>query len=312
MNKGKALFAVLATLFILSAGCSNSRGTRKVSLEKNLEAQSSSVERGGQRPLQFAIAAMVSPEETINSYKKIMDYIARRLGREYVLVQKDTYGQVNDLFRSGAIDIAFVCSGAYVELSQKADPEILAVPVVNGKTVYYSYIIVPADSGASHFDELRGGTFAFVDPLSNTGFYYPMSLVIQKGAVGYNEYFTNVVFTSSHSSSVAMTGDGNVGGAAVDSLIFDFMVKRRTSLRENIRIIKKSPPYAMPPFIVHSKMPSRLKKDIRNILLRMDEDEEGARILSELNIDKFSRKADEDYDSIRDLYELIQGNAEVK
>lgn len=312
MFREKMMFPAFAVLLILLTSCSHFGGARKVSLESNLDARRVPSDDAGQPPLQFAIATMVSPEETITLYKKIMDYVARKLGREYVLVQKDTYGQVNDLFSNGAIDMAFVCSGAYVELTEKTDAEILAVPVVNGKTVYYSYIIVPAHSNVKHIGGLKGKSFAFVDPLSNTGYFYPVFLLSDAKMGGREKFFKNSLFTNSHSASVMLVADGNVDGAAVDSLILDFMYKKAPSLRERVRIIKKSPSYAIPPFIVHAGMDSGLKEKIRGILFRMNKNPEGAGILADLNIERFSRKADSDYDSVRNLYNSIQGRAVVK
>lgn len=42
--------------------------------------------------------------------------------------------------------------------------ELLVAPEVRGETVYYSYIIVPSDSPAQRFADLRGLTFGFTDP----------------------------------------------------------------------------------------------------------------------------------------------------
>ena len=168
-------FASLCVLLLCTAGCRqdvHAGHVEKVSLKTRLREKPMFPAERKQAPLRFAIGTMISPEETVKYYKKIFDYVAMKLGRDYVLVQKNTYGQVNEMFRDRALDMAFIGSGAYVDLVNTAKAEIVAVPVVHGKTTYHSSIIVPADSPAHAFADLQGGTFAFVDPLSTSGRYF--------------------------------------------------------------------------------------------------------------------------------------------
>ncbi len=123
--------------------------------------------------MKIAIAAMISPEKTRESYMDLITLIGRRMGRSVDIVQKKTYAQVNDLVESKDVDFAFVCSGPYTLGKQKFGMEILVVPVAYGQKVYYSYIIARADSKVASFDDLRGKRFAFTDPNSNTGCLVP-------------------------------------------------------------------------------------------------------------------------------------------
>jgi pimeloyl-ACP methyl ester carboxylesterase len=52
-------------------------------------------------------------------------------------------------------------------------PDFAAIAQAYGAAVYYSYIIVPEASPVRAFAELRGKSFAFTDPLSNTGKLVP-------------------------------------------------------------------------------------------------------------------------------------------
>jgi len=47
--------------------------------------------------------------------------------------------------------------------------ELLAVPVIHGELVYYSLLIVGRNTESASLGDLRGASFAFTDPLSNTG-----------------------------------------------------------------------------------------------------------------------------------------------
>ena len=294
----------LVLLICLAAGCRQGSRPVKVSFKTGLQEKRMMPDTTRDTPLQFAISTMISPEETVQYYKKIFDYVAHRLGRQYVLIQKNSYSQVNDLFREGSLDLAFVSSGPYVELARNGGAELVAVPVVDGSTTYYSMIVTPASSDVKTFGELRGRTFAFVDPLSNSGRLFPMSLVF-KTAAGPNEYFRSYTYTYSHSASIHLVADGNVDGAAVSSQILKFLTLKDPSLKQKIKVIGHSPAYANSPFIVPQSMDPKFKNRIRDILLHMHENPEGRLILQELNMQKFTIIPDKAYDAVRALYKDV-------
>jgi len=127
--------------------------------------------------LRVALASMISPSHTRLLYKDLVDYIGERSKSKVVLKQRRTYGEVNELFARGELDLALLCSAPYVEAHDKFGARVLVVPVVRGERVYRSYLIVRAGSGIRSLQELRGKRFAFVDPLSNTGFLWPTYLL---------------------------------------------------------------------------------------------------------------------------------------
>ena len=124
-------------------------------------------------PLRVAVAAMVSPKETFDLYRQLLAYLGHKSGKDLEFVQRKTYGEIDELLRKGEIDLAFICSGPYVAGRGKFGFESLAVPEVHGSHFYRSYLIVNKDSPYRRLEELKGHTFAFTDPDSNTGKLVP-------------------------------------------------------------------------------------------------------------------------------------------
>jgi phosphonate transport system substrate-binding protein len=142
--------------------------------------------------------------------------MGQRLGRPVRLFQR-TYAEVNDLVKNREIDLAFVCAGALVEGEHEFGMQALVVPQMRGETLYYSYLVVNRRSGAERLADLRGKTFAFSDPLSNSGRLVPVyQLALRRETP--ERFFSRTVFTS-HDNSILAVADGLVDGAAVDSLI---------------------------------------------------------------------------------------------
>ncbi len=252
------------------------------------------------KPLRVAIAAIISPQGTVDSYTPLRDYLSQRSGRPVQLVQRRTYQEVNDLIKSGDIDMAFVCTRAYVVGHRSFGMQLLAAPQVNGKAVYYSYLIVPANSTAQSMKDLRGKVFAFTDPLSNTGYMYPLSLLADMEQTP-KTFFAETFFTYSHDNAIRSVADKLADGAAVDSLVYANALLKDPTLRERTRVIERSQPFGMPPVVVAPQVRPQTKALLQNILFSMNDNPSGRAALNALGVDRFIPVEDADYNSVRAL-----------
>ncbi|NOY99652.1 MAG: phosphate/phosphite/phosphonate ABC transporter substrate-binding protein [Chloroflexi bacterium] len=257
------------------------------------------------RPLRVAIAAVISPQSSADSYAPMLDYIAKKLGRPVEAVQRHTYAEVNELVRTGEVDMAFVCTSSYLIGRQDFGMQLLVSPQVRGENVYHARIIVPSASTAKTFSDLRGKVFAFTDPLSFSGRIYPLYLLQQIGETS-ETFFRRTFFTYSHDDAIYAVANGVADGASVDSLILQFALKRDLALQEQIRIIHTSPPFGMPPVVVSPNTRPQLYAQLREILLDMDQDPEGLAALQTLDYDRFLPAEDADYQSAMAVESAIQ------
>ena len=260
-----------------------------------------------QVPLRIAIAAMISPEETINVYQELIDYIAARLGRPVEMKQRRTYQEVNDMLGTGKLDAAILCSGPYVYAKRQYGIELLAVPVINGSPTYRSYIIVPQSSTAASFEELHRRRFAFTDPLSTSGYLYPVYVLMSQGRQPAT-FFAKTLFTYSHDNSIEAVAEGVVDGAAVDSLIYDYLQGTNPSLVARTRVIHRSPPFGAQPVVVPKNLDQAIKRALRDLFLGLDQDLGGREILKNLGVDRFIQGDDSLYSSIRTMLRVVEGS----
>lgn len=255
-------------------------------------------------PLRVAIAAVISPRETIVHYRELLDYLSEKLDRPIQLTQRSTYAEVNDLVRTGDVDLAFVCTWAYVDGKNQFGMERLAAPQVAGKAVYYSYLLVPAQSAAQSLLDLRGGTFAFTDPLSTTGRLVPLYWLSQEGLKP-ETFFKQTIFTYSHDRAVIAVADGLVDGAAVDHLVYEALVQRDPTLSSRVRVIRRSEAIGTPPVVVGPEVDAATRLAIGEILTQMHEEPEGRLILDELQIERWVQPSEDAYDPIRNMLRAI-------
>ncbi len=255
--------------------------------------------------LKIAVGAIISPAKSLTFYEDIFDYIGEKLGRGVEMVQRKTYAEVNFLLKERRIDAAFVCSRPYVEGHRDFGMELLCVPVCFGKTEYCSYFIVHKDSTIQNLEDLRGKLFAFSDPLSNTGMLIPTYTLAKMGETP-ELFFRKYIFTYSHDNSIRSVAEKFVDGAAVDSLIWEYLSVREPQLTAQTRIILKSPLCAIPPVVISPGIDSELKEKLRSAFLNMHNDPRGRKILKRVLIDQFTVVEDGAYDSIRQMESFMK------
>ena len=251
-------------------------------------------------PLRVSVAAVISPRGTVESYQPLLDYLGEQLGRPIELVQRRTYEETNQLVESGEVDLAFVCTSAYIAGHEVFDLQLLVAPQVNGKATYQSLLIVPASNTAETIEDLRGNVFAFTDPISNTGRVYPTYLVQQLGFTP-ETFFERTFFTYNHDDAIRAVASGLADGAAVDSLVYEYAIQREPALAEQVRVIHRSPDFGIPPVVVSPSIRPQLRALLEEILLTMDSVPEGQQALASLGIEAFVTIDDSAYETARRL-----------
>ncbi|MFZ6033973.1 MAG: phosphate/phosphite/phosphonate ABC transporter substrate-binding protein [Melioribacter sp.] len=244
--------------------------------------------------LYVAISTMISPIETFNLYKDLIDYISEKMDVPIIFKQRKTYGEVNFLLKEKKLDFAFICTGAYVNEKNELPVELLVVPVVNGRALYNAYIIVNKQSDINSFEELKGKSFAFTDPLSNSGYAYVVNLLKRK-KTNPDKFFNKTIYTNAHDYSIQAVARNFVDGATIDGLVYDFLEKTQPEKVKKIKIIKKSEDYGIPPFVVRKDLDPIIKNKLKEIMLNLHNEPRGKGILKKIHIDKFIEGNDELY-----------------
>ena len=276
-----------------------------LSLGKLEQQQENPPYRPDSSRLRFAVAPVLSPQATLENYTALASYLGERLGRPVELVQGRSYAEINALVRSGDVALALVCSGGYTVGRRDFGMEALVVPVVNGEKTYRSYLIVPSGSPVASWNDLRQRSFAFTDPLSNSGRLVPLYVLLQMGEIP-ERFFKNFIFTYSHDKSIEAVASGLVDAAAVDSLVYDYLVRREPSIAANTRVVWRSPPYGINPLVVHPAMAPALRLQLETILVGMDQDRQGQEVLRILGVDAFVRPDAGAYDLVEAMMEATK------
>ena len=104
---------------IYISGCGKDSDAVVVDFEKTVAVERPTSPASDSAQLKVAVAAIISPKETFIYYRQLLDYIGHKMGREIQFIQRKTYGEINELLAKSQIDLAFICSGPYVEGKKK-------------------------------------------------------------------------------------------------------------------------------------------------------------------------------------------------
>jgi phosphonate transport system substrate-binding protein len=247
--------------------------------------------------LRFATFLAPSMERV---YGWIAGAVAARVGTSAELHVGRDYGELAD----GRADVAFLCGLPYVHLADVANPTVvvLAAPILSGdryggRPIYFSDVIVGANSGFASLADLRGSTWAYNEPDSQSGFG-----VVRAHLAGLGEtagFFGRVVEAGFHDTAIRLVAEGAVDAAAIDSQVLAIALRDEPGLARRLRVVAQLGPSTIQPVVAASRLPTDLRADLRQALVGLGAEPGAREALAAGLLSGFIPIADRDYDDIR-------------
>lgn len=203
----------------------------------------------------------------------------------------------------GEIEMAWICGLPYVRKADNGEPYgLLAAPVMTGKRyegrpVYYSEVVVPAASDLHSIGDLRGARWAYNEPQSHSG-YNAARVWLARHGLGW-DHFKAVYQAGTHSRALSWILSGKVDGAAIDTTVLDWELRKEPGIADKLRAIEVLGPSPIPPWIVHNRVPLEVRRRLRGSLIGISADSGGRELLADHGLLGFADVRDRDYDPIR-------------
>src|SRR5438309_1036196 len=135
-------------------------------------------------------------------------------------------------------DLAFVCGLAYVALGDGLQAVAAPIPSgarYRGQPVYFSDVIVRRQSTVQTFADLRGTTFAYNEPLSQSGCGTVRDHLASLGLDW--TFFGRLVRTGFHDRSMKAVASGDADAAAIDAPLWERLIRERPEVGSAFRVI---------------------------------------------------------------------------
>ena len=226
-----------------------------------------------ERPLRVLILPVDggTADGTLADYKPSFDAVTRFSGLRFDVKVGQTYAAVIEAIAVGAIDIAQFAIGSYLESAQRGKIEPLAIQVIEGSSVYYSGIFVPAASPVQTLADLRGRSVVFGDLSSTSAFIYPAAMLLNAG-VDVRHDLTRVIVSGSHAAvlQALAAGRAEAGGASLTS--YERALDSGLVRPGQLRIVARSAPIPNPFLAMRADLPAATKDVLRTAFARLHED----------------------------------------
>jgi phosphonate transport system substrate-binding protein len=238
----------------------------------------------------------------IESSKQVLDDLQAKIGMPVVPFVATDYNGIIEALRSGKLDVAYLGPFSYVLATSVADVEAFSVAVTKktGQSAYKSVILARKDSGIHTLADLKGHTFAFVDPSSASGHLFPKAGLEQAGFAP-DTLFKRVIFSGSHDASILAVENRKVDAAAVADRIFASAVAKGVVKQDDFEIVWSSKPIPESPMVWRKALDPQLKKKVADALASIKDVPWGDQGV----LNGFQPTTDASYDVVRDTAKVL-------
>ncbi|PCJ38090.1 MAG: hypothetical protein COA99_12245 [Moraxellaceae bacterium] len=240
-------------------------------------------------------------EDSINHhYRKMLNYLTKETGDQYIIVSARDYQQMIDFLADGKVDFASISPVPYV-LAKQINPGIqLLVTEMSWDKAhetltdsYMGYFVTKKSrDDINSLADLNMKRFGFVKKESSSGYKYPNALLKEQG-LDYETYFSRHYFLGSHPRVTDAIASGSIDAGAT----WDFNLSQATKKHGDVfKIIFTTPPIPNLCIAAHSSLPAEKADRIRNALISIDTD-----LLEGLPAGGYVIRPDSFYDVVRNV-----------
>jgi phosphonate transport system substrate-binding protein len=227
---------------------------------------------GAQEPLRIVFIAYENPDQLVENVEPVIDYLEGRLGGEVEHFAATDYAAVVEALRHGSADVGFMGPLQYVMARRQAGAYPILGEIYNGSATYVARIFVRKDSGTKTLADLAGKTIAFVDPISSSGYMYPLDAFKSAGLIktrtDADTFFKRVYFAGGDEQAIRAVLNRFVDAAGVGQFAFGLL---RGGERDQVVHVAESRPIPSHCVVVRKDLDAGRVDALRDALLALNE-----------------------------------------
>ena len=242
---------------------------------------------GLDRPIQLAFTPSTQAATISTNGNAIKAALEKATGLRINVTVMTSYAAQVEAMCAGSVDMGFFapiqmtlllskgCGTPVLGALRKDDTGQLA-------TTYKSQILVKADSGIKDINGLKGKKFAFVDPLSASGYVYPTLVVKNKTGQDPKTFFSSTIFAGGHPQAALAVYQGTVDGAATFIDARDSLVATTPDIKTKTTVIDTAGPIPNDGVALAKNFPDDIAKQVKDALLAYSKADDGKKVFSAL------------------------------
>ena len=253
------------------------------------------------KPLILAVHPYLPPQEIMQRFTPLADYLAKSLDRQVQVRKGRDYNEHIEAIGSDQVDLAYIGPSAYVQLTALYGKKpLLARFEVNGQPHLRGVIVTRADSPLQQLNDLKGKSFAFGDPSSTMSHIVPLYMLIKAGVP--EQSLAHQQFLGAHRNVAlaVLTGDFDAGAVKEETY--------QEYAGKGLRALATTPPISEHLFVTRANLAGEEIETARRALLRLKDAPNGMAILDGLHkgMTALVPVADGDYDNLRAIERTLE------
>jgi len=249
----------------------------------------------------IALFATMSPTTMVRNWQPICDHLAATAKLGLTLRIFKRYRDIYDQVLSSDIHLVVGGTLLYLAMHDKAGFYPLVRRTFADQDTNRSILVVRKDSEVKTLLDLQGRTIAFTDRTSTSGYLYPALLFARAGITNLETYFSHMVFTGNHESTLLAVLNREVEAAGLSNRVFARFPERNKKLR----IIASSLEIPMGPIGCSRSVPPAHAERLRQALLHLGTDGRMRYHLQALGIVGFAEPDEATYEAVRRDLDLL-------
>ena len=179
------------------------------------------------KQLKIVFIAYENPEQLVEDVKPIIAYLEKTLNMDIKHFIATDYAGVVEALRNETADMGFMGPLQYVIAHRMAGAYPILGEIYNGKSTYISKIFVRRDSGIGNIKDLKDKSISFVDPISSSGYMYPLDIFKQKGLIKdkdkAEQFFKKIYFSGGDEQALRAVLNNFVDAAGIGQYAYNLL-----------------------------------------------------------------------------------------
>lgn len=233
--------------------------------------------RAQSAPLRLAFIPQENPEKLLGDIEAITGWLSQEIGVPVEGFVTIDHAAAVEALRNGDADISFMGALPFV----LAEAQIGAVPLLSevyrDAPTYTGRVFVRRDSGITTLDDLRGRDIAFADPISESGYLYPLAEFERAGLIAgpaeSEAFFGRVFFAGGYQQAMQAMAEGLVDAAGASQYADLLLAPDQQS---QVTWIAESEPIPSHLVIARPGLDAEVQENFVTAMLRLNEPEHRA------------------------------------
>lgn len=262
-------------------------------------------------PTKITIAQMSNDvnESVPTLHKQFVEHLTEELGIEVEEVETSLYAVGIEALSSGKIDILQVTPMSYFLAQEKLDTTIIA-STSREVEFFASFVARNDNEEINSLADLRGHSFAFVNPASTSGFLYPKATLVKELDLDSDQFeqngyfFDQIAYSGTHHTSLIGVAMGDYDAAVVASSYVPRFEEAGLIEKGEIKEIGRSVDIPNPAYVMREDLPEAFKQAVKEAFLSFDNDEYFDALYDDPNT-RFVEVEQNHFDEMVDLLKTI-------